>query len=182
MEQAITEGYSKSHAVQKPLLVRSRPTISGLFHSDLEELEKVAERVTHWLAQIGLKLSPTKTRTTHTLTPYQGQVGFDFLGFTIHQFPGRENPHGKRDNRKGTGLPNPDHAKQRSDQATYPDHQRTTAQISISLARATDQRTQPRHLGMGSLLQDISGISDLLFSLYKRGSCAHCVVPGSSSA
>src|SRR5260370_30468072 len=36
---------------------------------------------------MGLKLSPTKTRTAKTLTAYQGQVGVDFLGFTVRQFP-----------------------------------------------------------------------------------------------
>ena len=86
MEQAVVEGYSKSHAVEKPLLVRYADDFV-IFHSEVEELEKVAERVRQWLEQVGLKLSPTKTRTTHTLTPYQGQVGFDFLGFTVRQFP-----------------------------------------------------------------------------------------------
>lgn len=94
MEQAITEGYSKSHAVEKPLLVRYADDFV-LFYSDRGELEKVAQRVTHWLAQMGLKLSPAKTRTTHTLTPYQGQVGFDFLGFTIRQFPAGKTHTGK---------------------------------------------------------------------------------------
>jgi RNA-directed DNA polymerase len=42
-----------------------------------------------------------KTRITHTLTSYQGQVGFDFLGFTVRQHPqGRtragKDPTGKR--------------------------------------------------------------------------------------
>jgi RNA-directed DNA polymerase len=36
---------------------------------------------------MGLTLSPSKTRVTHTLTPYQENVGFDFLGFSIRQFP-----------------------------------------------------------------------------------------------
>jgi RNA-directed DNA polymerase len=83
MEQAVVEGYSKSHAVEKPLLVRYADDFV-IFHSKVEELQKVAERVRQWLEQVGLKLSPTKTRTTHTLTPYQGQVGFDFLGFVRH--------------------------------------------------------------------------------------------------
>src|SRR6266481_10226866 len=86
MEQAVVEGYSKSHAVEKPLLVRYADDFV-IFHSEVEELQKVAERVRQWLEQVGLKLSPTKTRTTHTLIPYQGQVGFDFLGFTVRQFP-----------------------------------------------------------------------------------------------
>jgi len=103
MEQAITEGYSRSHAVEKPLLVRYADDFV-LFHSDLEELQKVAERVTYWLAQMGLKLSPTKTRTTHTLTPYQGQVGFDFLGFTVRQFPAGKTHTGKGTNGKALGF------------------------------------------------------------------------------
>lgn len=103
MEQAITEGYSKSHTVEKPLLVRYADDFV-LFHSNLEEVQKVAERVTHWLAQMGLKLSPTKTRMTHTLTPYQGQVGFDFLGFTIRQFPAGKTHTGKGTTGKALGF------------------------------------------------------------------------------
>jgi RNA-directed DNA polymerase len=103
MEQAITEGYSKSHAVEKPLLVRYADDFV-LFHSNVGELQKVAERVTQWLAQMGLKLSPTKTRTTHTLTPYQGQVGFDFLGFSIRQFPAGKTHTGKGTTGKALGF------------------------------------------------------------------------------
>jgi len=35
---------------------------------------------------MGLVLSPGKTRVTHTLDPYEGHVGFDFLGYTVRQF------------------------------------------------------------------------------------------------
>jgi len=103
MEQAMTEGYSKSHAVEKPLLVRYADDFV-LFHSNLEELQKVAERITQWLAHMGLKLSPTKTRTTHTLTLYQGQVGFDFLGFTIRQFSAGKTHTGKGTKGKALGF------------------------------------------------------------------------------
>jgi RNA-directed DNA polymerase len=41
-----------------------------------------------WLSTIGLRLKPSKTRTTHTLHDYNGETkGFDFLGFTIRQHP-----------------------------------------------------------------------------------------------
>ncbi len=103
MEQAIVEGYSKSHAVEKPLLVRYADDFV-IFHSDVEELQKVAQRVRQWLEQMGLKLSPTKTRTTHTLTPYQGQVGFDFLGFTVRQFPAGKTHTGKGTKGKALGF------------------------------------------------------------------------------
>jgi hypothetical protein len=154
MEHAITEGYSKSHAVEKPLLVRYADDFV-VFHSELKEVQKVAERVTQWLAQMGLKLSPTKTRTTHTLTPYQEHVGFDFLGFTIRQFPAGKTHTGKGTTGKALGfqtLITP------SKEAAYLDHQSTTPQVPVSLARATDQRTKSHHLGMGSLLQNISSI------------------------
>jgi RNA-directed DNA polymerase len=36
---------------------------------------------------MGLRLHAEKTRMTHTLTPYRGLVGFDFLGFTIRHYP-----------------------------------------------------------------------------------------------
>jgi RNA-directed DNA polymerase len=51
-----------------------------------------------WLAGLGLHLSPTKTHRTHTLTPYEGRVGFDFLGCTIRQFPAGKTRSGKRSN------------------------------------------------------------------------------------
>jgi RNA-directed DNA polymerase len=103
MEQAVTEGYSKSHTVEKPLLVRYADDFV-IFHSNLEELQKVTERITQWLAQMGLKLSPTKTRITHTLTSHQGQVGFDFLGFTIRQFPAGKTHTGKGTKGKALGF------------------------------------------------------------------------------
>ena len=34
-----------------------------------------------------MELKPSKTRITHTLQAYQGSVGFDFLGWTVRQFP-----------------------------------------------------------------------------------------------
>src|SRR5207302_2670711 len=86
METAIKEGYAKRNAVEKPLMVRYADDFV-IFHSNLEELHRAVGRVTQWLAEMGLHLSPKKTRITHTLTPFQGQVGFDFLGFTIRQFP-----------------------------------------------------------------------------------------------
>jgi RNA-directed DNA polymerase len=38
-----------------------------------------------FLASMGLQLSASKTRVSHTLQPHEGQVGFDFLGFTVRQ-------------------------------------------------------------------------------------------------
>jgi RNA-directed DNA polymerase len=59
-----------------------------ILHPDLKALQQAVRRVRQWLATIGLRLHAGKTRITHTLTPYQGQVGFDFLSFHIRQEPG----------------------------------------------------------------------------------------------
>lgn len=97
MEEAVTQGYTPR--MERPLLVRYADDFV-LFHSNLSELEQAAKRVTEWLKGIGLTLNPKKTQITHTLTPYEGKVGFDFLGFTVRQFPAGKthtgkNPHGK---------------------------------------------------------------------------------------
>lgn len=71
-----------------------------LFHSEKEVLDQAAKGITEWLKGMGLELKPSKTKVTHTFTPLDGNVGFDFVGFTVRQFPvgkthtGRH-PHGK---------------------------------------------------------------------------------------
>ena len=80
METVVTD----SHSREPPLLVRYADDFVVL-HSDLKELQQAVRRINHWLATMGLHLHADKTRITHTLTPYQGQVGFDFLGFNIRQ-------------------------------------------------------------------------------------------------
>jgi RNA-directed DNA polymerase len=53
---------------------------------DLETLLLAKARADEWLTEIGLRLKPSKSRVTHTLEPYEGNVGFDFLGFNVRQY------------------------------------------------------------------------------------------------
>jgi RNA-directed DNA polymerase len=73
-----------------------------LFHSDRTVLEEATREVERFLEEIGLSLHARKTRVTHTLTRYQGNVGFDFLGFTIRQYRVGKTHSGK--NTKGRPL------------------------------------------------------------------------------
>lgn len=57
-----------------------------ILHPDLETLIKLKECAEVWLAEMGLRLKPSKTRITHTLEQHEGQVGFDFLGFNVRQY------------------------------------------------------------------------------------------------
>lgn len=82
METIVEEGYAKKH--EKPILIRYADDFV-LFHSDEKKLQRAVEAVKEHLAGMSLELKPSKTRWTHTLTPYQGNVGFDFLSFHIRQ-------------------------------------------------------------------------------------------------
>ena len=84
MEATVTEGVAEGQARQQPLLVRYADNFV-LLHTDLKELRQAIQRIKRWLAAMGLHLHEHKTHIAHTLMPYQGQVGFDFLGFGIHQ-------------------------------------------------------------------------------------------------
>ena len=86
MEAVVTEGTANGHARELPLLVRYADDFV-ILHPDLNELQRAVRRLRQWLARMGLHLHADKTRFTHTLAPYQGQVGFDFLGFHIRQEP-----------------------------------------------------------------------------------------------
>ncbi|HLX55464.1 MAG TPA: reverse transcriptase/maturase family protein, partial [Ktedonobacteraceae bacterium] len=86
METAIIDSDTGNPAVESPLAIRYADDFL-VFHSNLEEIQKAAARVENWLKQIGLGLNSRKTYITHTLSSYQGQLGFDFLGFTIRQYP-----------------------------------------------------------------------------------------------
>ena len=74
-----------------------------VLHRDLETIKVIQEMVNLWLKDMGLELKPSKTRITHTLTPYNGNVGFDFLGFNIRQLQAGKTHTGKdiRGNRLG---------------------------------------------------------------------------------
>jgi hypothetical protein len=50
-----------------------------------EAIKEVQNITNQWLRELGLELKPSKTRITHTLHPYEGNVGFDFLGWNVRQ-------------------------------------------------------------------------------------------------
>src|SRR5438128_12589221 len=58
-----------------------------VLHAEAVEVLKAQQLIAQWLQGIGLELKPSKTRLSHTLNDYQGNVGFTFLGFSIRQFP-----------------------------------------------------------------------------------------------
>ncbi len=82
-----------------------------ILHDDLKVILRCKECAENCLKNIGLELSSAKTRLTHTLKlnpisdsrelGFNGNVGFDFLGFTFKQF---ETKHKSSLNTQGVKL------------------------------------------------------------------------------
>ena len=93
--EAVQQAYTVKEG--KPALIRYADDFVILHPSEtgMQKAKQVAEQ---WLKSMGLTLHPNKTRVVHTLSGES--PGFDFLGFTVRQFPvgkshSAKNPHGK---------------------------------------------------------------------------------------
>lgn len=100
METAITQAYPSD---QQPHVVRYADDFVVL-HPTEEGVQKAQARAAAWLADMGLEMKASKTRIAHTLYPINGQAGFNFLGFTIRQFPMGKSQTGKDGHGKPLGF------------------------------------------------------------------------------
>ncbi|WP_034936597.1 group II intron reverse transcriptase/maturase [Gloeocapsa sp. PCC 73106] len=75
-----------------------------IIHKSLEVVLKCKEIIENWLKNIGLELKPSKTKISHTLIECEGNIGFDFLGFTIRQFSVGKHQSGKNSKREKLGF------------------------------------------------------------------------------
>lgn len=58
-----------------------------VLHEDINVIQKCKQVIAEWLDGMGLELKPSKTRISHTFHKYENNVGFDFLGFYVRQYP-----------------------------------------------------------------------------------------------
>jgi len=56
-----------------------------IIHKDINVILACQKIIADWLGDIGLELKPSKTKLTHTLNKYEGNVGFEILGFHVQQ-------------------------------------------------------------------------------------------------
>lgn len=80
MEEVVTSGANG----EAPLLVRYADNFV-IVHPEQRDVQQAIQRLTPWLAHLGLHLKAEKSTLTHTLYAMQGQAGLDFLGFHLHQ-------------------------------------------------------------------------------------------------
>ena len=88
MEEVAAQAYGRydGHKWIRPKLIRYADDFVVLCR-DLAGVTAARTALEQWLAAMGLHLSPKKTRITHSLREHEGNVGLDFLGFTIRQCP-----------------------------------------------------------------------------------------------
>src|SRR5260370_1289006 len=101
LETGIKEAFRAKEEI--PQVIRYADDFVVL-HPTLEGSKKAQEIATQWLQGIGLELKASKTKITHTLKAVEGQVGFNFLGFTIRQFPVGKTHTGKHKSGKLIGF------------------------------------------------------------------------------
>jgi len=93
LETEIEAAFPKQKSVKgqriywKPQVIRYADDFV-ILHRDAPSVEIARELTETWLEKMGLELKPEKTKSAHTLNYLkQEKPGFDFLGFTIRQFP-----------------------------------------------------------------------------------------------
>jgi RNA-directed DNA polymerase len=70
LEKAIEKGcYRKGRSIEKPIFIRYADDFV-IFHSEESKLLEAAEIAKEHLHGMGLELKPSKTKVTHTLSPY----------------------------------------------------------------------------------------------------------------
>jgi RNA-directed DNA polymerase len=97
LEETVKAAFPENRFIRKQNLnVRWKPQIVRyaddfvILHRDRYAIEKAQKIAAEWLKQMGLEMKPSKTKIVHTLEVHDGQVGFDFLGFNIRQYPRSE--------------------------------------------------------------------------------------------
>src|SRR5713226_5988287 len=101
METAVMEAFRTKEG--KPQFIRYADDLV-VFHATEEGVKRARAALETWLVDVGLELKPSKTKITHTLIPYEGNVGFDFLGFAVRQFPVGKTHTGKNTYGKPLGF------------------------------------------------------------------------------
>jgi RNA-directed DNA polymerase len=98
LETAIKNCISQDERKQQKVSVVFYADDFVVLHDSLDVIHKCKSVANDWLQEMSLELNPKKTRISHTLNPHEGNVGFDFLGFNIRQYPVGKHQSGKNTN------------------------------------------------------------------------------------
>jgi len=85
MEKRIKQFVGKNINLQNEISLIRYADDFVIIHKDIEIVIACQKIIAEWLSNIGLELKPSKTKLTHTLNEYNGNIGFEFLGFHVQQ-------------------------------------------------------------------------------------------------
>ncbi|MEG4535141.1 group II intron reverse transcriptase/maturase [Microcoleus sp. D2_18a_D3] len=85
MEERVKQFVGKSINQRKEISLIRYADDFVIMHKDIDVIIACQKIIADWLSDLGLKLKPSKTKLTHTLNKYNGNVGFEFLGFHVQQ-------------------------------------------------------------------------------------------------
>lgn len=74
-----------------------------VLHKDIKVIKQCKTLIETWLKDIGLELKDEKTRISHSLEEYEGNKGFNFLGFHIQHYQAGKYKSGRNSKRKPLG-------------------------------------------------------------------------------
>jgi RNA-directed DNA polymerase len=104
LETAIRSCVNQSKKAQEELTVVLYADDFVVLHKSLDVILKCKLAAEKWLKEMSLELKPSKTHISHTLNLYEGNIGFDFLGFNIRQYPIGKHQSGKNCQGKRLGF------------------------------------------------------------------------------
>jgi RNA-directed DNA polymerase len=104
LETAIRSCVKAGRNAQRELTVVFYADDFVVLHKSLDVVLKAKSVIEEWLSGMSLELKPSKTRISHTLNPYEGNVGFSFLGFTIRHVPVGKHQSGSNSQGKRLGF------------------------------------------------------------------------------
>jgi RNA-directed DNA polymerase len=135
-----------------------------ILHKDLKVILKCKEIIENWLRQIGLELKPSKTCISHTLNEYEKNKGFDFLGFTIRQYPVGKSHSGKTTNGKFLGFKT----------IIRPSNEKVKAHIQKLNETIRKHKSSPQIILINNLNPIIRGWSNYYRAACSKETFSHC--------
>ena|SRR5690349_19234023 len=148
METALIGAYPSG---QQPHVVRYADDFVVL-HPTEEGVQKAQARAAAWLAGMGLEMKASKTKIAHTLHPIHGQAGFNFLGFTIRQFPMGKSQTGKDGHGKPLGFKTLIKPSRGAGERASTSAGKNCPRAQSRFTRAGDRCAQPTNRGLVELL------------------------------
>jgi RNA-directed DNA polymerase len=146
LERAVQDAFPKTKTVDG-CVVNWSPTVIRyaddfvICHRDRGVIQQCQQVVEEWLRGMGLELKASKTRISHTLRAEGGPAGFDFLGFSVRQYPVGKYHTGK--DTQGRPLGFKTHIKPARQKVVL--HRRRLAEV-IRAHRGAPQEALIRHL------------------------------------